>query len=306
MLKRRPFSGLEYGRSEVSKITILVALGILSVGLGGCTTTQTPEIRGLVLDHETLRPVPDAWIHARSGLELVTIAGRGSDFLALDSPHTRTDAKGEFLVPAREFQSPFFPFILKKNYYYFGVSAETIDDRMGENRIGSWGWKTKVDVTVYVEPWKGFLQKNRKKGSSDLGDFFLDYSGADNSRNPLNFEEAYFSYLATLNHYCLGGRLHYEKPQTEGCDEWELRYAILKYESFLKTLKKPETIHQETILSLTMDRLANLYKRNRNYERALEIFEAVLNFDKQRNLKSQLPRYEKEIRELKKLTQNGK
>jgi hypothetical protein len=305
MLKGRPsfWSGLR--RSEVTKILILVALGILFVGLGGCMMTYTPEIRGLVLDQETLRPVPGAWIHARLGLELVTIAGRGSDFLALDSPHTRTDEKGEFLIPAREFQSPIFPFILKKNYYYFGVSAETIDDRMGEYRIGPWGWKTRVDVTVYVEPWKEFLEKNRKKGSSDLSDFFLDYSGGD-TRNPINFEKAYFSYLAKLEHYCFGGRLHYERPATEGCDEWELNYAIFKYERFFEGLKEPETRDQRTILSITMHRLAYLYKRNKNYGKALGMFKAVLNYDRKRSVDLNISRYEKEIKELEQLIQSGK
>lgn len=287
----------------VKKLAVIV-MGILLIGLWGCTMTRTPEIRGLVLDQETWRPVPDAWIHASLGLVLVTIAGRGGDSLSLDSPHTRTNAKGEFIIPARVFQSPFFPFILKKNYTYFGVSAETQDDRMGEHQIGPWGWKTNIDVTLYVEPWKEFLLKNRKKGGSYLGDFFLNYSGADNSRNPLIYEEAYYSYLKTLDHYCFGGRLLYEKPGVhEGCDDWEMNYAIFKYENYLKELKEPKTVDQWVSVSGTMDRLANLYKRNKNYEKALEMFKAVLNHDKQGKVNLYITRYEKEIKELEQLIQ---
>jgi len=307
MFKKMQYFPLRLKVTKVAKNIMLAALGILLIGLAGCTMTRTPEIRGLVLDRETWMPVPDAWVHAQLGLELVTIAGRGNDLLSLDSPHTRTNEKGEFFIPARDFQSPFFPFILKKNYYYFGVSAETLDDRLGEYDIGPWGWKSRIDVTLYVEPWKEFLQKNRKKGSSYLGDFFLNYSGADDSRNPINYEEAYFSYLATLEHYCFGKRLHYEKPAVQGgCDEWELNYAIIKYENFLKKLGEPTTMEQRTSFAITMDRLANLYKRNKNYEKALDTFKAVLKFDKQRNLKSHLLRYEKEIKELEQLIQGEK
>jgi tetratricopeptide (TPR) repeat protein len=304
MFKKMKYFSPKVKVTKVAKNIMLAALGILLIGLGGCTMTRTPEIRGLVLDRETWRPVPDAWIHAQLGLELVTIAGRGNDLLSLDSPHTRTNEKGEFFIPARDFQSPFFPFILKKNYYYFGVSADTLDDRMGEYRIGPWGWKSRIDVTLYVEPWKEFLLKNREK--LFLGSCFH-YVGSDNLSKPVDYEEAYFSYLATLEHYCFGGRLHYEKPAVQGgCDEWELNYAIFKYEKFLEKLKKPKTVDQESILAVTMHRIAYLYKRNKNYEKALEIFKAALSYARQRGVKMNQLRYEKEIKELEQLIQNQK
>lgn len=178
---------------------------------------------------------------------------------------------------------------------------------MGEYRIGPGGWKSRIDVTLYVEPWKEFLQKNRNPGSSYLGDFFLNYSGADNSRNPLNYEEAYYSYLKAIEHYCSEGRLHYEKPAVkEGCDEWELNYAIIKFEKFLKMQKVPATVDQETTFSGTMRRLGYLYKIRKDYENALKIFSEVLAFDKKRNMPSRFREYENQIKELEQLIRSEK
>ena len=72
-------------------------VGVLAV-LFGCQLT-TPEIRGVVVDAETGKPIQNAWI--RAFLEVKTLTGGGDVYttLSVASPHTRTDKEGKFVIP---------------------------------------------------------------------------------------------------------------------------------------------------------------------------------------------------------------
>ena len=75
------------------KHLMIVVLGIIAICLMGCNI-KTPEIRGVVLDEETKKPVEGAWITATLGIKTKTVAGDTYNYLSVDSPHTRTDKDG--------------------------------------------------------------------------------------------------------------------------------------------------------------------------------------------------------------------
>lgn len=221
------------------KYLIFIAYLFLTASLIGCHI-KTPEIRGVVLDEETKRPVEEAWISATLGIRTKTIQGNVSSYLSVENPHTRTDSSGSFVIPTRSFKKPSFPFGFGTEVESFSINASTIDDKSGGFYLKGYEGKEDIEVTIYVKPWE--------KG--------------------LNDEKEYFSYLQALYNYCLTGRFGVEIPPVEGgCDEWELNYTIAKHERYLDKFK---TVVDERGYSTAFDQLAYLYEKRGDYRSAIQ------------------------------------
>ncbi len=80
--------------------------------------------------------------------------------------------------------------------------------------------------------------------------------------------------------YCLTGRFVVEVPAVEGgCDEWELNYAIVKHERFIKRLKKPSDSEKKAIYSNTLNQLGYLYERKADFEKAITFYQKLMDFE---------------------------
>jgi hypothetical protein len=249
-------------------------LGFILVGFTGCKV-ETPEIQGVVLDEETKQPVEEAWIHATLEIMTQTVQGEVETILRVEPAHTRSNQKGEFKIPPKEFKKPSFPLGLDTKIKNFSVSANTIDDRGGGYYLKDYEGKKKIEVIIYVKSEKGIPDER-------------DYSAS----------------LQALYSYCFGGRLAGEVPAVEGgCDEWELDYVITKHERFLNRLGEPKTMDERIQYSGTMHDLGYLYKRKKDYKKALETFTKARDFDSKRKMDLWLREYEIQINELQRIIQ---
>ncbi|OGP93390.1 MAG: hypothetical protein A2157_18000 [Deltaproteobacteria bacterium RBG_16_47_11] len=255
----------------LKQLTVVV-LGIITIGLAGCNI-KTPEIHGVVLDSETKQPVEGAWVRATLEIKSKTVQGDVTSYLSVDSPHTRTDKHGKFLIPSRTFKKPPFPVGFGTEAINFGIGAATVDDRGGR-------------INLKGEKLEEFLGKKKLE--------LTIYSG------PVERTEAeYSSHLQSLYKYCLTGRSSVEVPSVEGgCDEWELAYAIAKHEGFLKRLEEPKTMDQRIHYAGTMKQLAYLYKIKGDFKKALETFNKVKSFEEKRGVDLWLREFEHEINDL--------
>ncbi|MFH1702034.1 MAG: hypothetical protein ABIB41_01210 [Nitrospirota bacterium] len=77
----------------------IVVLGILLIGLIGCTSLKTPDIKGVVLDAETGKPIEGAYVIASWGRIYSGPGGQvgGKDFKRIRS---QTNKDGAFTIPA--------------------------------------------------------------------------------------------------------------------------------------------------------------------------------------------------------------
>jgi len=279
------------------KKSIALVLGLSLMGLAGCEI-QTPEIHGVVLDAETKQPVEGAWVHFTIEVHTKTIAGGTTAYLRVEPPHTRTNERGEFIIPAKQFETPSFPHGFGTEVGRFGLIADTIDDRqggigvnmrdyfiknqkdfgMGGSDLMNWWGKDKVKVTLWIKP-----------------------------REALEDYEEYSAYLQGLYRYCSEGRVFVERPPVQGgCDEWERNYVITKNENFLSIFKEPKTKNESYYYSIIMHRLGYLYKWKGDYQKALEIFIKARDFDKKRKMDLWLEEYEIQIKELQELIRKHK
>lgn len=257
-------------------IMIFIA-GILMIGLIGCDL-KTPEIRGLVIDAETKQPVENAWVHATMQIKSKTIQGDVSTVIKVEPPHTRSNQKGEFVIPAKEFKKPSFLTSFGTWIENFGLNASTIDDKSGGFFLKEYKGKKEIKVNIYIKPWEEGLRS----------------------------EKEYNSYLRDFYNYCFSGRFGVEVPAVEGgCDEWELNNVIVKHERFIKRLGEPKTGDQKNNFTATMKRLAYLYKKKGEYEKAMETFIVVREFDRERKMDLWLKEYDAQIKVIKQLI-NGK
>jgi hypothetical protein len=120
---------------------LIIAVSILS----GCTSLKTPEIRGVVVDAETKKPVEGAWISSTLSIKTKTIGGDVSSYLSVDPPHTRTDKEGKFVIPAKKFKAPPFPVGFGTKAESFGIGASTIDDKAGDISLIERGGRVGLD-----------------------------------------------------------------------------------------------------------------------------------------------------------------
>lgn len=234
---------------------------------------RTPEIHGVVLDQETKQPVENAWVTATLSLKVATIQGDVHVHPSLAPPHLRTNKEGKFIIPRKSFRQPLPPIGFGMDVEGCRVSVETIDDKQGEIDLMPSIWQWKVEATVYV-------------------------------KTTTMTEEQYNAYLRSLYDYCTTGRSGVEIPTVrEGCDAWELNYAIMKHESFLKRLAQLDDSDKQIRYAGTLKRLAYLYKKKGEYKKALETFIAGREFDMQRNIDLWTKEYEAQINELKQVLQ---
>lgn len=271
------------------KIILFIFGLICLMGLSACEI-KTPEIHGLVLDAETKQPVEGAWIRAVAGVKSKTVAGDVGSVIGLHQPHTRTGKDGKFLIPSRSIKKPIFPIGFGTEVEDLVIAAHTVDDKIGS-------------ITLEGEEFKKFL--NQSKANVTL------YSKPEHWK-----EEEYFSHLQTLYNYCLTGRYGIEMPAVEGgCDEWELDYVIAKHEKYLEIYKDPQIIEEppygiskwDKIIhySNAINSLAKLYKKKKDYKKAIKMFDKWLEFNKNHKLSSKIKEYETEIKEIEKEIERG-
>ncbi len=135
------------------KHSMIFVLGMTLVGLMGCNI-KTPEIHGVVLDEETKQPVEGAWVRATLDLKSKTIQGDVTRYLSVDSPHTRTDKHGKFVIPSRTFKKPPFPIGFGTEAISFGIGAATVDDRGGHKASVT----SKSPKTLYCHLGEKFVE----------------------------------------------------------------------------------------------------------------------------------------------------
>jgi hypothetical protein len=268
-----------------NKIMVLV-LGISMFGIIGCNI-KTPEIRGVVLDEETKQPVEGAWVGASLELTTKTIGGDVHSALSIEKPHTRTDKHGRFIVLSKRFKKSYPPFGFGTEVLAFRVGVSTIDDKGGG-----------------VKYFGGYYRKDFGKGDGELQEVLRrDVIELTINIKPVERTESeYFHYLQSLYNYCLSGRFSVEVAPVEGgCDAWELNYAIVKHERFIKRLPELRTMDQRIHYVGAMKQLAYLYKQKGEFRKALNTFIEIRDFDKKRNMDLFLREYEHQINELQKL-----
>lgn len=233
----------------MKKIFYLIPILVL---IAGCDL-ETPEIHGVVLDAETKQPVENAWISSTLAVTSKTIAGDVSSYLSVDPPHTRTDKNGKFVIPSKKFSGS-----IGTSIDSFSINASTIDDKSGGFYMKDYQGKREIEVVVYVAPWK--------KGLADEGEYFLN--------------------IQSLYNYCLSGRFSVERPEVkEGCDAWELDYAITKHERYLvryfKDVDKIKTSEQKSHYLNTLESIGSLYRKKGDFSKALGIFKKAKEFTEQ-------------------------
>jgi hypothetical protein len=265
------------------KHSMIFVLGMTLLGLIGCSI-RTPEIQGIVLDEKTKQPVEGAWVRATLDLKSKTIQGDVTSYLSVDSPHTRTDKHGKFLIPSKSFKKPPFPIGFGTKAINFGIGAATIDDRGGRinlkgEELEKFLGKKKVELTIYSGPVE-------------------------------RTEAEYSSHLQSLYKYCLTGRSSVEVPPTEGgCDEWELNYTLVKHERYLEKYRGHIEKEVNTVI---FDHLAYLYEKKGDLHEAIETLKkSVALIEKQGLLKFEVwqrnkKQIELKINELQKKRQEGK
>jgi hypothetical protein len=232
------------------KYLIAIVFVILVASLIGCDI-KTPEIRGVVLDEETRQPVEEVWITVTLGIRTETVGGDVRKYLSVEIPHTRTDKSGRFTIPSKRFKKPSFPFGFGTDVESFGVGVSTVDDKGGSLSLMEFLGKRKADVTIYIKP--------------------------DHTKDT---EGEYFTYLQGLYNYCLTGRFYVEVPPVEGgCDEWELNYAIIKHERFLKRLEEPRSSEQKARYSNTLNQLGYLCERKGDFKKAIAVYTKLMEFE---------------------------
>jgi len=246
------------GEGIMVKYLKVIVVVILLLSVVGCSI-RTPEIRGVVLDEETRRPVEGAWVHATLELKTKTIQGNVYNVLSVDRPHTRTGRDGRFMIPSRRFNKPFPPVGFGTEVMSFGVSANTVDWRGGGLEIKDLLGKEGIELVIQI-----------RSAEKDDEEKIISYmkGGVKRERAMELIEMEYFSSLQALYRYCNSGRFSVEVPPVEGgCDDWELDYAIAKHERYLEKYK---TIIENRGYSTAIDQLAYLYEKKGNYEKAIE------------------------------------
>ena len=247
-----------------------VAVVLACLWCASCTLS-TPEIEGTVIDATTKEPVAEAWVTSSAEMKSVTVAGDVTGYRTLSRPHTRTDAKGRFVVPAHTFWKGPMTLIFPRTIENVSVSASTIDDRTAGFYLKDYQGKKKMEVTIAVRPW-------------EYRDDLREYSASARS----------------LFDYCTTGRMGVERPSVkDGCDAWELNYAIVTNERLLSKIGTPKDMDESIYYGAALKHLAYLYKQTGDHIKALSFFQKARDFDVSYGMDLRLIQYDREIAELK-------
>lgn len=242
----------------MTKILFLIFAFILITGLSACEI-KTPEIHGIVIDAETKKPIEGAWISATIGVKTKTISGDVGQMVSLDPPHTRTSKEGTFVIPAKKIKKPLFPISFGSEIDSFGIGASTIDDKIG-------------GMSLSGEQLKDFLKKDKLRIEIKIK--YVERS-----------EGEYFSHLQSLYNYCFTGRFGIEIPAVEdGCDEWELEYAITKHKRYLEKYKESAVKGEIKGFFAAIDQLSELYEKKSDFKEAIDVLKNKIALIEKRGL----------------------
>ena len=269
----------------------VIVVVILLLSVVGCSI-RTPEIRGVVLDEETRRPVEGAWVHATLELKTKTIQGNVYNVLSVDRPHTRTGRDGRFMIPSRRFNKPFPPVGFGTEVMSFGVSANTVDWRGGGLEIKDLLGKEGIELVIQI-----------RSAEKDDEEKIISYmkGGVKRERAMELIEMEYFSSLQALYRYCNSGRFSVEVPPVEGgCDDWELDYAIAKHERYLG--KYPKTEKTRSHYTIILEQLGHLYEKKGKLKKAIEYLKKAreIRFFRPQDLDREIERIQQRLEGVKK------
>lgn len=254
------------------KLTIVI-LGILLFGLIGCDI-KTPEVRGLVLDAETKKPIEGAWVTATLEVYSKTVGGEVHQSFFVGK--TWTDKEGKFVISPKEITMPSFPLSLRNKSGSLNVAARAISsngyisDGVALTKI-----KNKTEVQLYLTSPKD--------------------------------EDHYFSAVQGLFLYISTGRVGVSTPPVPENERKEVfNIAIGLSESYLRTYSKPKTSDERSKYASVLRILGDLYKRKGFYQNAIDIYIKLKKFDYDRGLDGRLKEYDMQIKELEELIQKRK
>jgi hypothetical protein len=100
----------------VAKLVIILMSSILIMG---CTTLKTPEMKGVVLDTETGKPIMDARIYTKWERKMIGFGGETSGGIEKEL-RLKTKDDGAFLIPGRTFIN-FIPFPIGRGGFFYMI-----------------------------------------------------------------------------------------------------------------------------------------------------------------------------------------
>jgi tetratricopeptide (TPR) repeat protein len=97
ILSQRKKIAIPLGLCLLAKLAVILMSSVIIIG---CTRLKTPEIKGVVVDAETGKPITDAKIYAKWERKMRGFGGESSGGIDKEL-HMKTKDDGTFLIPAR-------------------------------------------------------------------------------------------------------------------------------------------------------------------------------------------------------------
>jgi len=247
---------------------ILSIVGVITLIYLGVYSVLTPFIRGVVIDETTKQPVENAWVMATAWVGVRTIAGDGGGDHFISRPHLRTGKDGVFYIFPRLYLCIPTPYTFGNMKKGLHITVRVMDGKRAEVDLTKDWWKRVLLVSVPVE----YIERTTFQISSEL---------------------------AGLSSYCTyGGYFFVQGDRTQRCDKWELEYVIAHHERFLKANSELRNVDQRTYFSTVLYRLALLYKRKGDLNKALQLFKTGQAFDMERGISFNQRSYSDQISEI--------
>lgn len=233
------------------KVLTGVVLAVALAFIAGCKI-QTPEIRGVVLDAESNKPVK-AWVIITADISTRTVQGKVSNTLFVGK--TWTDDEGKFVIPSKSLKMPAFlpPLSFGSKFDELVIRAHGSSGLQGE---------------------RYFYRKGTRPSLSPAAKEFYAVADIKELQEILKREELkiyaerpqgeYFGILQHLYIYCTTGRYGVAVMKEE-CDM--LDFLIEEHERYLER-NKDEV--EKDVNTVVFDQLAYLYEEKGDYERAIE------------------------------------
>jgi hypothetical protein len=245
------------------KISCL-AIVILVLALLGCDI-RTPEIRGVVLDEETKQPIENAWVTAVSEIESKTISGGVHQTIFVGK--TWSGKNGEFVIPAKLFKKQI-------SWMAFGTRMESLN--IGARAITGRGYLS-----------EGVKSDPNKRDSQIILIVKM----------PKDWMH-YRSAIHGLYDFILIGKLGDADtliPKEERMEIIDL--AIKSAEDYGAKFGEGATREENNSYVAVMKNLGYLYSWKADYEKALETFKKLFDFDEKRNVTVFLEEFKMQIKE---------
>jgi len=167
---------------KIYKFLILIAFLFLMISCAHIT----PRIKGVVLDKKTGEPVKGAWVSAWA--ETITkwfiIEGDIEGGYDLLGPHTRTNEKGEFVIPMNIAFAP-LKIIGWQRITSIGISACTLDDRCRYVKFTEPKWREKLKkskdkngrIRIYVRPKEEYYKEECSRFQNNEKEYYYCIEG---------------------------------------------------------------------------------------------------------------------------------